>query len=161
MAKGKKKEGITYEIIEPHESVLESLIKASGVTREFTLADTVADVERLQKMRTESEGQINYEEAKVSNIVHHHPEVLALDPKLQLAAKMYYDATKSIENHRANLALIEEGLEEYKRDLAEIEKQTGLKLMAPEPEAGNGESQISSSSEKSADQLTPPEEAKE
>ena len=74
------------------------------------------------------ESQIDLEKAKMHNVAENHAIITTLTPEQLVGASIYADAEKLMKLCEERLALIDKAEKEYKEDLEEIEKQTGLTL---------------------------------
>lgn len=119
---------LNYEIKKKAKNLDETIIKVSGVTQEFTIADLKNDIAYLEKTQREIEPVVKLKEAEIHNIVEHHPSVLNLSDEERTAAYLYNQAFVFVKEAKIKLKEISKQIKRSKDDLEEIKKQTGLKL---------------------------------
>lgn len=125
-----------WKIIGQEVEDLDKIIEQSGITATVTLRKVLEDIERLKKMRIETETKIKIETAKMRNvIVNAHSKLTTNDIELMkdedLQAMFVYSIAW-LENRNAENQLkeIQKAMDEVSIDLQEILKQTGLKITA-------------------------------
>jgi hypothetical protein len=118
---------ITYKLKKAVEGQ-EQRIEKHGHVFDFSLSEVKAHMEKLAKAKQELEAQISLEKAKQSNVEAHHEIVNALSGEQMAAVSIYYESKKLQDKCENHLKDVLGAQEEYDADLAEIEKQTGLKL---------------------------------
>ena len=120
-----------YKIIEDKDNANESVIEKDGLTAKFTLFEMETQKKRVEKKLEELKAQKEIEEASAKNVENNHPEVIDVsEEELKKAHNIVLHARYKEEARVAQeeIEKIEKAFEDYAKELAEIEKQTGLKV---------------------------------
>lgn len=86
----------------------------------FTLADIEAHEAKLEKLLKEIEGLLELEGAKVKNIETNHKWVKSMRTEDLVAAWLYYESMKRIEEVLPKRKEVKAQMKEYKREKKEI-----------------------------------------
>lgn len=92
----------------------------------FTLADIEAHEAKLEKLLKEIEGLLELETAKVQNIETNHKWVKSMKPEDLVAAWLYYESMKRIEEVLPKRKEVRAQLKEYKQEKKDIIKALGF-----------------------------------
>lgn len=131
------KDNITYEIVEKNEeNPLQDKIMKKGIEIEFTMQEldeyTNAALSKLDEFR----GQLNLEEAKMTNVNENHGDAISLvselDPVKQNAIRIWLNAKNMVDTLAPKRDELEKMFDEHKAEIEEIKKQT--KWEAPKKE---------------------------
>lgn len=99
------------------------IIEKRGDVVEFSMNDIDNHVHILNKQRKEHLGMVEHEDAIVDNIEHYHKFVKKLTDEQLLTAWMYKESKEKSKIHNNKIKEIDEQLEEYAKEKAEIIKQ--------------------------------------
>jgi len=118
-----------YKILKKNkENAIDSLIEKDGITAQFTARQVIQHEIQLNKQVLEMEGNIELHEAKTSNILSNNPFLATLTEEQMHATHMYFESMAFIKGAKDKVKEIEKVLRQYKKEKAEIEKQTGVKF---------------------------------
>jgi hypothetical protein len=129
---------IEYKVVENPEvtELMDKEIVKTGGEVKFTLRNVETDIQYLNKKKKEITAEIGIREATKKNIERTHPNIVKMTQEDLTAAYLFREATGFLSEAQKSLDRIEIGLKEYEEDLAEIEKQTGLKVEMKTNEKG-------------------------
>lgn len=116
-----------YKVVSKHEMPELSKIEVSNITSEITLAGTLQSLEYNKKQIEAIEAELNIKKALITNVVTNYPEVTGIEEKMQIACHTYYEATRYVKIAEDKLEEFKKAQEALKEEVAEIEKQTGIK----------------------------------
>ncbi len=119
---------LKYKIKKKSKVTADSIIEVSGITREFSIAEVNDNIKSLEKLKREIEPMVGVYEAKITNIVNNHPEVLKLSDEMRTAAYLYNEAYVFVKEAKKKLKEVDKQLKVQKKDLKDIANQTGLEL---------------------------------
>ena len=117
----------TYKIKTQEENNL--VLSKSDFEIDFTVESVKEHINYLIKKKKELTAQKGLESAKMENIKSFHPEVLELTPEKRNAIALYDKAEAVYKACEDGLANVDKQFAEYAIELAEIEKQTGIKVV--------------------------------
>ena len=104
-------------------SFRDRIIEKWGDVVEFSMNDIDTHINVLTKARKEHAGMVEHEDAIVENIEHFHKFVKKLTDEQLLTAWMYKESKEKSKIHGNKIKEIDEQLEEYAKEKAEIIKQ--------------------------------------
>lgn len=119
---------IKYKILKQDEN--EVKFQKTGHKIEFTDREVLEHVKKLDKFLTEIGAQKALEEAKMTNIEAHNEFIKDLTEEQQHAVKLYYQSLELYKQCAEKIVELEATKQEYIEDMADIEKQTGVKIKA-------------------------------
>jgi hypothetical protein len=122
-----------YFIAEKKDDEKESLILKTGITSKFSLNDVLADIESLKKRKTEFEAKIDYEQAKIDNVMVRYSEVKDMDEKIRIACSIYQISNEVIKRTKVMLDMVNKQLDEEAKQIDDIAEQVGIKLEEEKP----------------------------
>lgn len=105
-----------------------TMIEKSDFTSEFRLEDVKAYIEKLKRTKQELEAQVSLEQAKIDNVKEYHAEIFDLPEEKKTAIVIVEKAKELKETCEKKLEEIEFAFKQYREDLAEVKKQTGLSI---------------------------------
>lgn len=120
------KETIKYSILEKAEDESQTKILKTGVKIVFNIGDIAKDITYLTKKKTEIEAEVRIHEATKQNVIDSNPEVKEMGDKTLIAAFLYERSSAVVREGLKKLQEIKDALDEYTKELADVEKQTGL-----------------------------------
>jgi len=126
------KNEVIYKVITKHEIPELSKIEKSNITAEITLADTLKAIEDNAKGMEQIRAEVNLKKALMTNVSENYPEVLTIDPKMQIAIHTYYEASRYVDLGEQKLKEFDEAQKELQNEVEEIERQTGVRKMTQE-----------------------------
>lgn len=118
---------IKYKVIEDNEIPELAKIEKSGMVLNIQLGDSLSAYEQNAKYMKNIESELKIKKAILSNVEEHYPEVKDIDEKTKIACHTHYEATRFVAMAEEKLREFEEAQKELEAEIAEIEKQTGLK----------------------------------
>jgi hypothetical protein len=114
-----------YRISKPAKDSKDAVIEKSGIsTVEFTLGDLEKKQTEWSREKREFDGQITVEQAKVDNILHHHPWIKRWSEKKLFTAWMFYECMKTVTELTKQRDMRIKALDEY-----QIEKEHIMKVL--------------------------------
>lgn len=116
-----------YKVVSKHEMPELSKIEVSNITSEITLAGTLQSLEYNKKQIEAIEAELNIKKALITNVVTNYPEVTGIEEKMQIACHTYYEATRYVKIAEDKLVEFKKAQDALNEEVAEIEKQTGIK----------------------------------
>lgn len=121
-----------YKIIENKENPKESVIEKDNITVKFTLVEMETQAKAVEKRLEELKAQLSLEESSAKNIEENHPEVV--NPSEEEIKKahnivLHIGYVKRAEAIKTDIASIEQAFVDYREELDEIEKQTGISIL--------------------------------
>lgn len=119
-----------YKIIKKAENPLETIIRKTDFSVDFTLGDLENNNTYHEKLKKEIEAKKQIEEAKIVNVLRTNPEVEKMDEKTLIAAFLYYGAKSFCKTAMDKLKQIENQISKDTNEIKEIRKQTGLTKVA-------------------------------
>lgn len=119
---------IVYTVKKTEVEGEEDMVVKVGQTHEFKMSSVQAHMTKLEKGVTQNKAQIALEAAKMGNVSSFHPIVSTLTMEQMVAVSVYAQAKATKEQCEKQLAEIETLQAEYKAEIEEIKKQTGLEL---------------------------------
>ena len=119
---------LNYKIKKKSKVTADSIIEVSGIIREFSVMEVYDNIKSLEKLKRELEPMLKVYEAKITNIVNNHPEVLKLSEDMLVAAYLYNEASVFVKEAKKKLKEVDKQLKVQKKDLKDIAEQTGLEL---------------------------------
>lgn len=117
----------TYKIKTQEENNL--VLSKSDFEIDFTVESVKEHINYLIKKKKELTAQKGLESAKMENIKSFHTEVLELTPEKRNAIALYDKAEAMYQACEDGLTNVDKQFAEYAIELAEIEKQTGIKIV--------------------------------
>lgn len=120
-----------YKVSKKADDHMDAVIEKSGFSSvTFTLRDIQKKQEQWSAEKRQMEGQIVVEQAKVDNIVHHHPWVAKMSEEKQFTTWLYYEARKTVEELKKQVADRVSALDEYQKEKEIILKTLGFEKTA-------------------------------
>lgn len=120
-----------YRISKPADDYREAVIEKSGMSSvEFTLRQLQEKRTQWSTEKRQLEGQIEVEQAKVDNILHHHPWVAELTEEKQFTVWMFYEAMKSLTELKKQRDMRVAALDEYQKEEEHIMEVLGFQKTA-------------------------------
>lgn len=110
----------------------EQIIEKRGHVITFTINEVIAHKERMAKALKELSSTKQVLDAKAQNVIDFHPEVKDMSAEQLFNAWFYKEQTDKSAEYAKKIAEIEKLIKEYDEELAEIEKQTGVKTLSVE-----------------------------
>lgn len=104
------------------------VIEKSDFTQSYKKADYINTKTQTEKRLKELEAQKTVVDAKADNVARNHPHVLKIDEEKRNAIWLYHEnfvASKQLEHA---IKSIKKGLKDLKKEMSEIEAQTGCKF---------------------------------
>lgn len=132
-----------YKVLEPSADYRDAKIEKSGIKATFTLGEVEAHEAQLEKLRKETEGQIELEKAKMVNIEHFHPDIAAMDGEMLTGAALYKESKTYLEKAEPKLLEIIQALQEYADEKALIMQTLGFQKTTTPNEDDNGKATVS------------------
>lgn len=120
-----------YEVSTPNDDPTLAVIHKSGITHDFTLAEVMADRQRLETHRMEISGMYAVEQAKITNILSTNPEIANVDENMLKVYYIYQRALSITAEAKEKLAEIDALITQYEAELKDISEQTGLAIPTP------------------------------
>lgn len=118
-----------YKVVEAKENPLESVIEKDNVSVKFTLIERESRKRELEKKIRELKAQLSIDESCAKNVAENHPEVLqATEEDIKRAHELvlYVKFTQEAQESRDYIKRIEDALEEWGKEYAEILLQTNI-----------------------------------
>lgn len=112
-----------YKLVKEHKDYKEAVIEKGGITAEFTLAEVDAMQERNRKRLLEVEGQLKVENAKMTNILRHHPDVEKMDGILLTAAALYKESQMMVKELEPKRVQIRQAIQENEAMIKDVMTQ--------------------------------------
>lgn len=101
----------------------ERTIEKRGDVWSFTMNELIANKEKAEKMKLETQGTLDHATMFLNNIVEYHPEVLELSDEKLNVYTIYYAKKTEQEKCKKELQEINEYLEAELKDVNDIVKQ--------------------------------------
>lgn len=101
----------------------ERIIEKRGHVVKFSLEEIEQNTKKMLQNRKEIQAKLDYEQACVENIEHHHKFVKKLDDKQLLTVWMYKNSKGHVDLCTDKIAEIDKQLKEDEEEVAEIKKQ--------------------------------------
>lgn len=118
----------------------ESLIEKRGHVITFTLQEVEEHKKLLAKNLKELSSMKQVFDAKAQNIVNNNPEISDMTEEKIHAVWLYYENFHNSKKYGEKCVELEKQIKEYDDELAEIEKQTGVKTLSVESPIENEQS---------------------
>lgn len=125
-------ENITYSLHEVKDDPRESVIKQEGGVSYFSLAQTDAEFEKLDKLEIEAKAKIELEQVRMDNVKEHHPEIVEMDEVKMSAAHMYFNAKATVDALNETLERVVEQREHLQKEVDKAIESTGVLEAKPE-----------------------------
>jgi len=115
-------------MVKKSKDALDAVIERSGDVSRFTVRDIMQDLEKLAKAKNEMKVNADLQQRIVDKVVEQNPEVLGLKEKVQKACYLFIECSEKQKAFNEKSKAITKMIKEYKGDLEEIQKQTGVSL---------------------------------
>lgn len=116
----------TYGVKEKAESDFDTVIEKGNITVEFTPAQMIQEQVECQKFIKEIEANIMVQEAKMTNILEHHPFVRDMSEQDRFTVHMFQEAYAFVQGAKDKVQSLTKQLEASRMELIHISKELGL-----------------------------------
>lgn len=130
-----------YRVKEGNDDFKQSVIEKSNVTVDFTLLDLEAHERRLEKALKEWRANYDLKSAEMENIAHFHKFVVGFSDEELHAINLYAQAKQVVDVLAPKIKEVEDAIEEYKVQKADIYEQLGF-VETPYAEEGKQTSDV-------------------
>lgn len=114
---------LSFKLGQAHEDPKKAVIEKRGHVIAFTLEEIEEHERDLQKFLKELGAQHMIEDAKATNVVQNHPDVLEIPEEQRVAVHIYQSADTKRKMLADKMKEIQEQIDEYAKEKAEIFKQ--------------------------------------
>jgi hypothetical protein len=116
-----------YKVSKPADDYRDAVIEKSGMSSvEFTIAELADKQNKWSQEKRQLEGQITIEQAKVDNILHHHPWLKKMPEKKQFTVWMFYEAMKGLTELQKQRDMRVSALGEYQAEKEHVMEVLGF-----------------------------------
>lgn len=122
-----------FKLVKNEENEEDEIIAKSGHTFEFTKSSVIESMLKMAKIKKELTAQLGVNKAEMENYLHFHPFLKDMSEEDLQFAFLYERSFATAKECEKKLEEIAEAEKEIADDVAEIEKQTGLKIEMPQP----------------------------
>ena len=116
----------TYGVKEKAESPFDTVIEKGNITVEFTPSQMIQEQVECQKFIKEIEGNIMVQEAKMTNILEHHPFVKDMSEQDRFTVHMFQEAYAFVQGAKNKVHDLSKQLEASRMELVHIAKELNL-----------------------------------
>lgn len=110
----------------------ESIIEKRGHVISFTVSEVNAHKEKMARLHKELSANKQVLDAKAQNVLDFHPEIKDMTDEQVFNVWFYREQTRKTEEYAKKIEEVEALIKQYDEELAEIEKQTGIKAVSVE-----------------------------
>lgn len=116
---------LTYKVAKDQDALdaKDRMIEKRGHVITFTINQVEEHKVELEKIMKELLSKRDYEKAKMTNIEEHHPYVKEMDAEKLFTVHMYQEANQTSKLAEAKIKEIQDQLDEYETELADILNQ--------------------------------------
>ena len=115
-------------MVKKAKEAINAIIERTGDVSRFSIGDIYNDIDRLEKAKSEMKANSALQQRIVDKVVEQNPEVLNMKEKTQRACYLFVESSEKKKAFDEKIKAINKMMKEYKSDLAEIAKQTGVSL---------------------------------